>query len=111
MPLISIETNQTLKDANTLKTISSTIAVLLEKPESYVMLKFEHNSNMLFAGNNEPLAHLKIKSLGLPEDQTEAFSKTLCEVMQQHFYISADRVYIEFANPQRHLWGWNSSTF
>ena len=111
MPLISIETNQTLEDSNTLNILSSAAAGLLGKPESYLMLKFEHNSSMLFAGNTEPLAHLKLKSLGLAEDQTEAFSKELCELMQQHFSIQADRVYIEFANPQRHLWGWNSSTF
>jgi hypothetical protein len=111
MPLMSIETNQTLSDDDTLSSLSSSIAILLSKPESYVMLKYEHNNNMLFAGSNQPLAHIKLKSLGLPEDKTEVFSKDLCKLMQQHFDISADRIYIEFSNPERHMWGWNSATF
>ena len=111
MPLISIETNQPLKDKSTLKSISTAIATLLKKPESYVMLKYEHNGNMLFAGSDQPLAHIKLKSLGLPEDNTSVFSKAICDLMNNHLSIPADRIYIEFANPERHLWGWNSGTF
>lgn len=111
MPLLSIETNQTLQNSNSLTAISSAIANLLGKPESYVMIKYEHNTNMLFAGNEQPLAHLKLKSLGMPEDKTADYSAELCQLMQTHFAVSADRVYIEFANPERHMWGWNSTTF
>lgn len=111
MPLMSIETNQILSNNTILSALSSSIATLLSKPESYVMLKYEHNDNMLFAGTNQPLAHIKIKSLGLDEDKTALFSKALCELIQQHFSISADRIYIEFANPERHMWGWNNATF
>lgn len=111
MPLISIETNQTLENPSSLTEISQAVAAMLGKPESYLMLKFEHNEHMLFAGNSKPLAHLKIKSLGLPEDKTQEFSAELCKIMQQHFSIAPDRTYIEFANPERHLWGWNNTTF
>ncbi len=111
MPLLSIETNQPLPDNNTLATISSAVATLLGKPESYVMVKYEHNADMLFAGNDQPLAHLKLKSLGLPEDKTASYSAELCQLMQTHFNVTGERVYIEFANPERHLWGWNSTTF
>lgn len=115
MPLISIETNQTLDNSDilneSLKSISSAVASLLGKPESYLMLKYEHNNNMLFAGNDQPLAHLKIKSLGLPEDQTAEFSSELCQLMETHFKVPSERVYIEFANPERHMWGWDSQTF
>jgi len=111
MPLMSIETNQPLDNKETLASLSSAVSSLLSKPESYVMLKFEHNTDMLFAGTDQPLAHIKLKSLGLPEDRTQLFSADICELMQQHFKIPADRIYIEFSNPERHLWGWNSSTF
>jgi len=115
MPLISIETNQLPEnDENlsiTLKSISSAIADLLGKPEAYVMLKFEHNSNMMFAGNDLPLAHLKLKSLGLDETKTTEFSKQLCTLMETQFKVPTDRIYIEFSSPERHLWGWNSATF
>ncbi len=111
MPLLSIETNQGLQNTETLNTLSKAVASLLGKPESYVMLKYEHNTNMLFAGNNLPLAHLKLKSLGLPEDKTAIFSTELCQLMQTHFNVPAERVYIEFSGPERHMWGWDSATF
>ena len=111
MPLISIETNQTFNSPSSLKEISQTVATLLGKPESYLMLKVVHNEDMLFAGTHEPLAHLKLKSLGLPEDNTKAFSAQLCKTIQQHFSVAPERIYIEFTNPERHMWGWNSTTF
>ena len=111
MPLLSIETNQPLMDDDVLTQISASTAAILGKPESYVLIKYEHNENMLFGGNNAPLAHLKLKSLGLPEEQTSTLSKQLCGMMLSHFNIPAERVYIEFSNPPRHLWGWNSGTF
>ncbi len=111
MPLINIETNQALKDEAILKELSQTVATILGKPESYVMLKYRHNENMLFAGNSEPLAHIQLKSLGLPEDQTGAFSTALCNAIEKHFSVSPERIYIEFSSPERHMWGWNSSTF
>lgn len=115
MPLISIETNQSPENNNTLnhtlKIISSAVADLLGKPEAYVMLKFEHNSSMMFAGNDLPLAHLKLKSLGLDETKTTEFSRQLCKLMETHFEVPPERIYIEFASPERHLWGWDSATF
>jgi len=111
MPLISIETNQLLENNDSLKSISSAVAKLLGKPESYVMLKYEHNVNMLFAGNNQALAHIKLKSLGLPENKTTLFSKELCLLMKTYFNVPSNRIYIEFSNPERHLWGWDSATF
>jgi phenylpyruvate tautomerase PptA (4-oxalocrotonate tautomerase family) len=111
MPLLSIETNQRLQNSETLSAFSQTVAKLLGKPESYVMIKYEHNTNMLFAANDQPLAHLKLKSLGMPEDKTAEYSAELCQLMQTHFDVPAERVYIEFANPERHMWGWDSATF
>lgn len=111
MPLLSIETNQALNSNSVLKTISAEIAKLLCKPERYVMLKYEHNPHMLMDGNDQPVAHLKLKSLGLPENQTASYSDSLCQLMKTHFNVAPDRVYIEFASPERHLWGWSGGTF
>lgn len=111
MPLISIETNQSLTNTTSLKQISAAIANLLGKPENYVMLKYEHNDNMLYAGNNQPLAHIKLKSLGLDEEQTKRYSSEICKLIAEQFDVPRVRVYIEFSNPERHLWGWSATTF
>ncbi|MDX1810449.1 MAG: phenylpyruvate tautomerase MIF-related protein [Gammaproteobacteria bacterium] len=114
MPLLSIDTNVALEKDKAdilIRSASSLLANMLGKPESYVMVKYEHNPYMLFAGNDAPLIYAEIKSLGLPEERTREFSEKLTDFFQKETGVAADRVYIEFASPARHMWGWNSSTF
>ncbi len=113
MPLIKIETNQALPEdtAALLRQASAAVAGMLGKPESYVMVSLTHNPHMSFAGSSAPLAYVELKSLGLPEPRTPGLSATLCEFLEAHLEIPAERVYIEFSGPERHLWGWNSATF
>lgn len=110
MPLLTIESNIN-SQPNLLSTLSYEVAKLLGKPESYVMVKFQHNENMLFAGSDEALAFLQLKSLGLPETATKEYSAKLCSLVSREMGISPERIYIEFSAPERHYWGWNSSTF
>ena len=114
MPLLSITTNQPLADADrpqALKQLSTSVAQALGKPERYVMVSYQHNPDMLFGASDAPLAYLELKSIGLPSDKTSALSACLAEAMQSHLGIPADRVYIEFADAQRHMWGWDGGTF
>jgi len=114
MPLLKIQTNKAL-DADAGKALAATasgvVAGMLGKPEQYVMISIEHNPAMLFAGNDAPLAYLELKSIGLPDAKTAEFSATLAGMLEQQLGIPAERVYIEFADAARHLWGWNGSTF
>ena len=114
MPLLKITTNREIESARRpalLKAASEQVAALLGKPERYVMVTLERNPDMLFAGSDDALAYLELKSIGLPADRTAGFSRSLCELLAQQLDISADRVYIEFSDAERHLWGWNSATF
>ncbi|MCB1830544.1 MAG: hypothetical protein KDI49_04610 [Gammaproteobacteria bacterium] len=114
MPTLIIQTNVEIaadRRRQILAEASSTVAGMLGKPESYVMVILKPNTDMLFAGADEPLAFLELKSLGLPEERTADFSAILCRLMKTHFGIPQERVYIEFASPPRHMFGWNSRTF
>lgn len=114
MPLLKITTNQESDPAlrpELLKRASEQVAAMLGKPERYVMVVLENNPDMLFAGDTAPLAYLELKSIGLPSDRTAEFSHALCELLGQQLDIPPDRVYIEFADAERHLWGWNAGTF
>ncbi|QIK38845.1 hypothetical protein GWK36_13625 [Caldichromatium japonicum] len=91
--------------------LSQRLAELLGKPESYVMLILEPGRNLLFAGTAAPAAYLELKSLGLAETQTSELSRRLCEWLEARLAIPANRVYIEFANPPRQMFGWNKGTF
>lgn len=114
MPYLSIRTNKSLaagERASLLAKASGSIAESLAKPEHYVMVALEDDTPMLFAGGDAPAAYLELKSIGLPESQTTALSRTLCELMQTETGISQDRVYIEFVDAPRSMWGWNGATF
>ena len=114
MPYLKIQTNQNLPadGARELaKKASALVATLLGKPESYVMTAVEHNPAMTFAGTDEPLAFLELKSIGLPESITADTSRALCELVAGETGIDTARIYIEFSDAPRKMWGWNSSTF
>ena len=114
MPLLSIETNVNCSDEQITKltaNASKLVAEMLAKPERYVMVKFQYNKHMRFDGNENLLAYVELKSINLTEQQTASYSGILCEFLSQMLNIEVDRIYIEFANAQRHLWGWNNATF
>jgi len=112
MPYLTLTSNVPLAtDAGQLKTLSETVADALGKPESYVMVSLQHNPDMLFSGNNAPLAYCQLKSLGLQDNQTAALSQRLCSCINKLYKIEASRIYIEFTSPARPMWGWNNKTF
>lgn len=114
MPYLSIRTNQTLSDTEQqglMEEASAHIAGALEKSESYVMVAIESEASMLFAGNSAPMAYLEVKSIGLPESATSELSQGLCALIADRLEIDQGRIYIEFANAERHMWGWSGATF
>ena len=112
MPLLQINTNVSVNDPDALASeASSLVANMLGKPESYVMVIVNPDQILSFAGSNEGAAHLKLKSLGLPESKTGEYSKQLCSFIQHKLGIDPGRVYIEFAGPPGHMWGWGNKTF
>ncbi len=114
MPLLSIETNQELDPARRqalLQQLSAQLAEALGKPERYVMVSLRHNPAMLFGGSDAPLAYLELKSIGLPAQRTSALSSLVSGLVGDALAVAPDRIYIEFADAERHLWGWNGATF
>lgn len=112
MPLLRISTNTHCDDhAALLQQASAAVAEMLGKPENYVMVEINDKLSMCFAGTSEPLAYLELKSIGLPESRTAEFSNTLCTLLGPVLGVAAERIYIEFADAPRKLWGWNGGTF
>lgn len=114
MPLLKIQTNQSLDDAQQqqlLSDASKLVASELGKPENYVMVAIEPPVPMSFAGSTDPTAYLELKSIGLPDTKTTDLSSALCSLVEQATGIQKDRVYIEFADAPRAMWGWNGGTF
>ncbi len=112
MPLLNLTTNIKIPEKQSFLEMSSlTIANILGKPESYVMIHVEDEASIIFSGTHQPCALLQLKSLGLPENSTADLSSRLCDFIHQQLAIDTSRIYIEFYNPERHMWGWDKRTF
>lgn len=114
MPMLKIQTNQAVapdRRQALVSKASQTVATLLGKPERYVMVSLEHNPAMLFGGSDAPLAYLELKSIGLPESKTPQLSSGLATLLHDELGLAADRIYIEFADAPRAMWGWDGATF
>ncbi len=112
MPLLNIKTNTDISDKNQLALAASkTTSEALGKSENYVMVCIEDNQALVFAGDNNPAAYLELKSINLPESETAQISSALCELVSDQLGIDKNRIYIEFSNAERHMWGWNGATF
>lgn len=117
MPLIAVRTSAPAPTPEAidalLKSLSGQLAKHLSKPESYVMTAFDGNVPMTFAGSSDaPACFVEIKSIGtMSPQQTAAMSQAFCQEIENSLGVSKNRTYIEFADAERHLWGWNGSTF
>ena len=114
MPYLHIQTNLSVdseKSQKLIQSASQAVAEILGKSENYVMVTLQDSTQMMFAGDSQPLAYLQLKSLGLPESSTTDFSNVLCGLINKKLGIAPERIYIEFSSPDRHMWGWNNKTF
>ena len=111
MPFIQINTSSKSVVDNDLlqKEISKMVADLTGKPENYVMTMIQRDTQMTFAGTDEPCCFIKLKSIGslVPS----SMSKSLCELIASITNIKPNRIYIEFIDVKATNWGFNNSTF
>ena len=113
MPYLKIQINQDFDEerkAVIIDKMSKLVAKELGKPESFIMVALETAKKMVFAGTNEPTIFMELKSVGLPESKTGDLSELLCDFAEQHLNVKKERVYIEFANAVKSMWGWNGKT-
>lgn len=114
MPYLKIQTNHEVTNTakqEILRKASVLLAKNLGKPEKYMMVRFDPAQPMMFAGNTDPCAFLELKSIGLPENRTEALSKLLCQFLSDELKIPSERIYIEFTDAKDSMWGWDGGTF
>lgn len=113
MPYFKVTTNNSYSGnkESFLKATTTFVSELLNKPEKYVMVELSDKSHILFGSNNQPLAYVELKSIGLPTEKTKAFSADICAFITEHFNVDKSRIYIEFSDVERNKWGWNGSTF
>ena len=111
MPFIQINTSlRSVLDNDALqKEISTMVADLTGKPESYVMTMVVSDTKMTFAGSDDPCCFIKLKSIG--SLKPSLMSKSLCNLVASKTNIKANRIYVEFVDVKASNWGFNGSTF
>ncbi len=114
MPYLKLQTNQTLTGEEKIglcKITSECIAESLNKSEKYVMVTIQSDQIMTFAGTNEACAYIELKSIELPRDRVSELSTKLCNMIQRNVGAAPERIYIEFTDSSRDMWGWDGKTF
>jgi phenylpyruvate tautomerase PptA (4-oxalocrotonate tautomerase family) len=115
MPLLKIHCPQSLPAVEgkaLLTSLSRELAELLGKPESYVMTCLVPGAQLTFAGSDEPCCLVEVANLGkLQKQDTERMSAALCKRLSETLSLPSRRIYILFADVERHMWGHDGRTF
>jgi len=115
MPLIRVQLATTLdkeQQASLMKSLSSTVAGALGKPEGYMMVVLELGLPMLMGGQGEPAAFFEVRSVGTISGQQAArLSESVGEVLSRATGVPAARIYSNYAGVPGAMWGHDGGTF
>ena len=116
MPLAKIYTTEDfeLSDFDKVsKSISGILSSVLNKSEDYIMCVYPKSHYQSFANNSlDPSIYVEIKNVGvLSPEVTSELTEKLTSILIENTEAPASRIYIEFQNSERHMWGWNGKTF
>lgn len=85
---------------------------VINKSEQYVLTIINSGINMNFGTKSDHCAYCEVKNVGsLKQEQTEELSDLICKEIYRQLNISSQRIYIEFQESERHMWGWDKKTF
>ncbi|WP_191017898.1 phenylpyruvate tautomerase MIF-related protein [Treponema zioleckii] len=84
---------------------------ILGKPESYLMLGFEPNSSLYFAGKQlEKGAFVQVQLYGGENPSAcDKMTGKICEIFDKELGIPGDKIYITYSGFEN--WGWNGRNF
>ena len=114
MPYIHLSTNKQLskdKKQQVLQDMTALVSRDLGKPGKFIMAGLKDDQDMIFDGSLDPVVFVELRSIRLPEDQTEKFSQSLSAFVKNHLEVNSDRLFINFRNVEPHMWGYNGTTF
>jgi phenylpyruvate tautomerase PptA (4-oxalocrotonate tautomerase family) len=114
MPYLDVATNvEASPEARTqfLQEASRILATGTGKPEQYVMVRVADAMPILFARTDAPAAFLEVKSIGYPASGVSPLAAALCRLVENHFTIPGDRIYIVFVDVKAAMWGQGGETF
>ena len=113
MPHLTIQTN-TSPSEDTCQALlfeaSKEVSRELGKKEEFFMGVVQKDQQMIFGGNDDPIAVFELKALGLPGQKTKDLSRILCNLAESYLKVSKQRTYVKFHDVAHGMWGWNGDT-
>jgi phenylpyruvate tautomerase len=112
MPCIELTTNVRIPDKSKLmRLFSDCVCTGMGKAETYMMVMVRDGESMFFGGNDEPVAHMTLRALGLKEELIRKLAGELTRLVQAELGIESQRVYIVFMDADPGKWAWDGRTF
>ena len=113
MPFINSKITVKMSDEqkDSIKAKLGKAASIIGKPESYVMIGFEDEYCLYFAGEKlEKGAFVSVDLLGSPNSAAfEEMTAEICRIYADELGIPGDHIYVEYRTTKD--WGWNGRNF
>jgi len=114
MPMISVRTSTAIsveKEAILTQKLGKAITLIPGKSEAHLMLSYEDNARMAFAGENDgPLAFVEVYCFGAAQsDAYDELTAAICNMLCDELAIPPDGVYVKYIETVN--WGWNGKNF
>ncbi|WCJ27978.1 Tautomerase/MIF superfamily protein [Euphorbia peplus] len=115
MPCLNLSTNVSLDGVDTSSILSeatSTVASIIGKPESYVMIVLKGSIPIAFGGTEQPAAYGELVSIGgLNPDNNKKLSAAIATILENKLSVPKSRFFLKFYDTKGSNFGWNGSTF
>ncbi|XP_072974837.1 uncharacterized protein [Typha angustifolia] len=106
MPCLNISTNVSLDGVDTsaiLSEATKTVAMLIGKPEAYVMVVLKGSIPMAFGGTQQPAAYGELVSIGgLNPDVNKKLSAGIATILETKLSVPKSRFYLKFHDSKAH---------
>ncbi|OIV98568.1 hypothetical protein TanjilG_12154 [Lupinus angustifolius] len=113
MPCLTISTNIRLDHIDIsviLSALISTVAEIMGRPKSYVMVGLEGSIPICFGGSEEPAAYGELVSIGaLNPDLNNKLSAALSFILETNLSIPKSRFFLKFYDIEGYNCGLNGS--
>ncbi len=113
MPYIDTKTSVSIsaEKKEKIKTRLDRAVSILGKSETHLMVGFQDNYSLWFAGKNDkPLAFVEVKLFGkCQRDQYERMTSEICGILKDELGIPGDGVYVKYEEVAN--WGFNGFNF
>ena len=110
MPVLRIETNQTLSEEQTAALMEKSTDMLcsaLDKPKTYMMVYVDSGCSMMFNGTAEPFAFVQLRQFAFEKEQAAGVIKAISDFVVSELQVSPDRQYIQLTEMESTLFGWD----